>query len=170
MFTHILLPTDGSPLSDAAIEKGIVFARSIHARVTGLCVVPKVHPSYSDRETPRGVAEPADMCGVPQVYPSFYGGEIPRRVTEPAEERMRADAKIHVAALARMAHGAGVVCDAVVEISDHPYETILSVAEEQGCDLILMASHGRKGIRALLLGSETQKVLTHSKIPVLVFR
>jgi len=145
MFKHILLPTDGSPLSDAAIEKGIAFARSIHAQVTGLCVVPK-------------------------VYPSYYDGEIPRGVTEQAEERMRADAKIHVAALGRVAHGAGVACDAVVEISDHPYEAILTVAAERGCDLIMMASHGRKGIRALLLGSETQKVLTHSKIPVLVFR
>jgi nucleotide-binding universal stress UspA family protein len=145
MFKHILLPTDGSPLSDAAIEKGIAFARSIHAKVTGLCVVPK-------------------------VYPSYYDGEIPSGITAQAEERMRADAKIHMAALARVAHGAGVACDTVVEISDYPYEAILTVAEEQGCDLILMASHGRKGIRALLLGSETQKVLTHSKIPVLVFR
>jgi nucleotide-binding universal stress UspA family protein len=145
MFKHILLPTDGSPLSDAAIEKGIAFARSIHAQVTGLCVVPK-------------------------VYPSYYDGEMPRGVAEQAEERMRADAKIHLAALARVAHGAGVACDAVVEISDRPYEAILAVAEEQGCDLIMMASHGRTGIRAVLLGSETQKVLTHSKVPVLVFR
>jgi nucleotide-binding universal stress UspA family protein len=65
---------------------------------------------------------------------------------------------------------AGVSCDIVCETNDHPYEGIIRVAEQKGCDLIMMASHGRRGLGALLLGSETQKVLTHSKIPVLVYR
>jgi nucleotide-binding universal stress UspA family protein len=65
---------------------------------------------------------------------------------------------------------AGVACAIVCERSDYPYEVIIRVAEQKGCDLIMMASHGRRGVGAVLLGSETQKVLTHSKIPVLVYR
>jgi nucleotide-binding universal stress UspA family protein len=63
-----------------------------------------------------------------------------------------------------------VVCDVVIETSDQPYEAIVNMAEHKGCDLIMMASHGRRGIGALLIGSETQKVLTHTRIPVLVYR
>ena len=70
----------------------------------------------------------------------------------------------------KSAEDAGVACDVVFERSDSPYEAIIRVAEQKGCDLIMMASHGRKGVGALVLGSETQKVLTHSKIPVLVVR
>jgi len=145
MFTHILLPTDGSPFADAAVEQGIEFAKRIRARVTGLCVVPKEYASYDD-------------------------GEIPGGFRDQAEADCKANAKVHLAALSRVAQGAGVVCDLVVEMSDQPYAAIVKVAEQSGCDLIMMASHGRKGLHALLLGSETQKVLTHSKIPVLVYR
>jgi nucleotide-binding universal stress UspA family protein len=145
MFKHILLPTDGSPLSEAAVEKGIDFAKSIHARVTGLCVVPK-------------------------EYPSYYEAEIPGGFMDKAAAECKANAKIHLAALTKVAQGAGVACDVVLETTDQPYEAIIKVAERKGCDLIMMASHGRRGVGALLLGSETQKVLTHSKIPVLVYR
>ena len=145
MLTHILLPTDGSPLSDIAIEKGIQLARDLNAKVTGLCVVPR-------------------------VYPSYYDGEIPGGLTEQAEEQLRTDARVHLAALARVAQTAGVRCEVVVETSDQPFEAILATAEEKGCDLIVMASHGRRGVAGVLLGSETQKVLTHSKTPVLVVR
>jgi nucleotide-binding universal stress UspA family protein len=145
MFKHILLPTDGSPLSDAALEKGIEFAKRIKASVTALCVVPK-------------------------EYPSYYNGELPGGFKEEAVAECRANAKVHLAALGRVAEVAGVTCDVIVEMSDQPYEKIVRVAEARGCDLIMMASHGRKGISGLLLGSETQKVLTHSKTPVLVFR
>jgi len=145
MFRHILLPTDGSPLSEAAVEKGIDFAKSINARVTGLCVVPK-------------------------QYPSYYDAEIPGGFQEKAESECKENAKIQLAALKKVAQGAEVACDVVMETSDQPYEAIVNVAEQKGCDLIMMASHGRRGIGALLIGSETQKVLTHSKIPVLVYR
>jgi nucleotide-binding universal stress UspA family protein len=145
MFKHILLPTDGSPLSDAAVEKGIDFAKSINAKVTGLCVVPK-------------------------DYSSYYDAEFPGGVKGRAEAERKANAKIHLSALTRVAQGAGVACDAVMETSDQTHEAIVNVAEQKGCDLIMMASHGRRGVAALLLGSETQKVLTHSKIPVLVYR
>jgi nucleotide-binding universal stress UspA family protein len=63
-----------------------------------------------------------------------------------------------------------VGCEVVTETADSPYEAIIRVAEEKGCDLIMMASHGRRGVKAILIGSETQKVLTHSNIPVLVYR
>jgi len=145
MFRHILLPTDGSPLSEAAVEKGIDFAKSINARVTGLCVVPK-------------------------QYPSYYDAEILGSFQEEAEAECKESAKIQLTALKRTAQGAEVACDIVMETSDQPYEAIVNVAEQKGCDLIMMASHGRRGIGALLIGSETQKVLTHSKIPVLVYR
>ena len=69
-----------------------------------------------------------------------------------------------------VAREANVECDVVATTSNHPYEEIIKAAEERGCDLVVMASHGRRGVRGLLLGSETQKVLTHSKVPVLVFR
>jgi nucleotide-binding universal stress UspA family protein len=145
MFKHILLPTDGSPLSEAAVEKGIDFAKSIHARVTGLCVVPK-------------------------EYPSYYEAEIPGSFREQAEAECKANAKVHLSALRKVAQGAGVACDVAMETTDQPHEAIVNVAEQKGCDLIMMASHGRRGVGALLIGSETQKVLTHSKIPVLVYR
>jgi len=145
MFKHILLPTDGSPLSEAAVEKGIDFAKSIDARITGLCVVPK-------------------------EYPSYYEAEIPGGFMDKAAAECKANAKVHLAALTRVAQNEGVTCDVVMETSDQPYEAIVNLAEQKGCDLIMMASHGRRGVGALLLGSETQKVLTHSKIPVLVYR
>jgi nucleotide-binding universal stress UspA family protein len=81
----------------------------------------------------------------------------------------RAQARKYLAMLERAAAEVGVICETVVESSDHPYEAIIRTAEIKGCDLILMASHGRRGVKALLLGSETQKLLTHSRIPVLVY-
>jgi len=145
MFKHILLPTDGSALSEAAVEKSIEFAKSINARLTGICVVPK-------------------------EYPAYYDGELPGGFKDQAAAECKANAKIHLSALTKVAQGAGVACDVVLETSDQPYEAIVNVAEHKGCDLIMMASHGRRGVGALLIGSETQKVLTHSKIPVLVYR
>ena len=145
MFKHILLPTDGSELSEAAVRNGIDFAKRLQAKVTGLCVVPK-------------------------DYSSYYDAEFPGGVKERAEAERKANAKVHLAALTRVAQNEGVTCDVVMETSDQPYEAIVNLAEQKGCDLIMMASHGRRGIGALLIGSETQKVLTHSKIPVLVYR
>jgi nucleotide-binding universal stress UspA family protein len=75
-----------------------------------------------------------------------------------------------LAVIEREAKEVNVACGVVCERNDYPYEVIIRVAEERGCDLILMSSHGRRGVGALLIGSETQKVLTHSKIPVLVYR
>jgi nucleotide-binding universal stress UspA family protein len=145
MFKHILLPTDGSELSAAAIKQGVRFAKSIGAKVTGLCVMQQQHPF-------------------------FYEMEIPTEALEQVAKRCKELAETYLAAIEKEAKEARVACDVVYEKNDYPYEVIIRVAEQKGCDLIMMASHGRKGVGALLIGSETQKVLTHSKIPVLVFR
>lgn len=145
MFKHILLPTDGSELSAAAIQQGIRFAKSIGAKVTGLCVMPLQQMLFYDMVIPR---------------------EAFAQNTQPWKEL----AETYLAAIEKGSKKAGVACDVVYERSDSPYEVIIQVAEQKGCDLIMMASHGRRGVKALLIGSETQKVLTHSRIPVLVYR
>ena len=143
MFKNILLPTDGSKLSEIVVEKGISFAQSINARITGISVV---------------------------LNDFGYESDISLNYRLESEERNKIRAEGYLSTMKQMAQEAGVVCDLVLEISNQPYEAIVDAAEKKGCDLIMMASHGRKGIGALLLGSETQKVLTHSKIPVLVYR
>lgn len=145
MFQHILLPTDGSELSNAAIQEGVRFAKGLGARVTGLCVMPPQHPF-------------------------FYETEIPVTALQEAAQRYRELADGFLAVVSKAAKEAGVVCEVVYEVNDLPYEAIIQTAEKKGCDLIMMASHGRRGVKALLIGSETQKVLTHSKVPVLVYR
>jgi nucleotide-binding universal stress UspA family protein len=145
MFKHILLPTDGSDLSAEVIKKGICLAKSIDAKVTGLCVMPLQFTFFAEME-------------------------IPRQALKQAIERCREVAETCLANIEKEAKETGVACDVVYERNDSPYEAIIRVAEQKGCDLIMMASHGRRGVGALLLGSETQKVLTHSKIPVLVYR
>lgn len=145
MFTHILLPTDGSPLSEQTIARGIELARQLGAAVTGLCVVPP-----------------------PQVI--VYDTEVPVEAREKAAAAAREYAARNLEKVAAAARSAGVSCETLIETGDFPYEAIIAVAKRRGCDLIMMASHGRRGVKALLLGSETQKVLTHSKVPVLVFR
>ena len=145
MFKHILLPTDGSKLSEKAIRHSVRMAKALGAKITALHVTPKFHTfTYSMEmlEATRGNYE-AD-----------------------ATERAR-----HYLEFARkVAHAAGVSCDGVQASGDQPYKEIIKVAQKKGCDVILMASHGRRGIEGFLLGSETQKVLTHSKVPVLVYR
>ena len=145
MFKHLLLPTDGSELSLTAIRQGVRFAKESNARVTGVCVAPEFHVL------------------------TFNTTMIEDTKAEFLAES-RAHAEGHLALLKKAADAEGVPCDIEVAISDHPYEAIIRVAEDKGCDMILMASHGRRGAQALLLGSETQKVLTHTRIPVLVYR
>jgi nucleotide-binding universal stress UspA family protein len=145
MFKHILLPTDGSPLSEATVREGIQYAKVVGAKVTGLYVIPKNQPFYYDMEVP-----------------SDAQLQISKRFEELAKSLL--------SAIEEAAKGAGVPCEVVTGGSDYAYDAIIRIAESKGCDLIMMASHGRKGAVGLLLGSETQKVLTHSRIPVLVFR
>jgi nucleotide-binding universal stress UspA family protein len=142
MHTHILIPTDGSELSSKTVEYGVALAKSVGARVTGLTV---------SRPASRASAASARKAG-------------------PARERTAAAAAGRLARITEAAARAGVDCDVVHAQHRNPYRCIIDTANNKGCDLIVMASHGRRGIAALVLGSETVKVLTHSQVPVLVFR
>jgi nucleotide-binding universal stress UspA family protein len=147
MFKHILLPTDGSELSERAVTKGIEFAKSINARVTGFFAIP---------EYPRAAYtywEPTDAV-TPEHY-RLHWNDAAKKVLAFVEEK----AKL-----------AGVPCATVYESEIEPYEGIIRIAKQRECDLIFMASHGRSGMGALILGSVANKVLTHTKIPVLVYR
>jgi nucleotide-binding universal stress UspA family protein len=145
MFKHILLPTDGSELSEAAIQKGIQFAKSINAELTGFHVILPFH-----------------------VF--TLQTEMLEDTKEQYERQSKVQAEQFLGVIKKAAEKAGVSCDTDYVTSSHPYEMIIKAAEKKGCDLIMMASHGRKGVQGLLIGSETQKVLTHTKIPVLVCR
>ena len=147
MFKHLLVPTDGSPLSQGAIERAVSFARDAGARIT---LFPAEPPT------------PAAYLGL--------GAISHPHLTQAAHERLDSAAQDILHAAEQVARQAGVPCQCSVRVGDRPHELIVQAAEAAGCDLIFMASHGRRGISALLLGSETQKVLTHSKIPVLVYR
>ncbi len=145
MYKHLLLPTDGSPLSEDAVRRGVQFAQQLNARVTGFYAMPEFEiVSYT-------------MAMVEDNKEVFV-----RQARERATKMLDA--------VQAMAAQAGVQCDTVTVASDTPYQAIVQTATERGCDLILMASHGRRGIKGFLLGSETTKVLTHSTIPVLVHR
>ena len=131
MFKHILLPTDGSELSERALLAGIEFARSVNARVTGVHVVASPEQLAHEAKTrPKGILDLVE--GTAKDY--------------------------------------GVPCECLYVTGDHPSEEIIKTAVERGCDLIWMASRGRTGVVELILGGETNKVLTHSTIPVLVWR
>ncbi|MFM0239309.1 universal stress protein [Paraburkholderia phytofirmans] len=145
MFKHLLVPTDGSTLSEAAIQMTVTLAAESGAKVTGLHVIPEFHVLAYGTEM---IADNED------------------RIIQTARQR----AEDYLRVIKNAAAQAGVECNTVSESRAHPYEAIISVAAQQSCDLIVMASHGRSGVRAFLLGSETQKVLTHSSIPVLVMR
>jgi nucleotide-binding universal stress UspA family protein len=147
MFKNILIPTDGSKLSLKAIKSGLLFAKSINARVTACYVVEPFQPYYFGDYIPPDIPTPK---------------EYERRAREAGEKYL---GQIETAALA-----AGLKYRGSVVMADAPYTGIISAAKKGGCDLIFMASHGRSGLSGLLLGSETHKVLTHSKIPVLVYR
>lgn len=144
-FKHILFPTDGSPMSGAALLTCMEMARSDGARVTVLHVLPEFHMLTANTEMIEDTRE--------------------QYLTD-TEQRGR---KL-LAAAEQAARDAGVPCETVLRRSDHPYQEILEVARDRGCDLVTMASHGYRGVKAMLLGSETQKVLVHSMIPVLVLR
>jgi nucleotide-binding universal stress UspA family protein len=145
MYTNILIPTDGSELAGKAVEHGIALAKRIGAKVTVVTVLPPFHTFTTD----------AQMI---EDTPAQY------------KVRMQKQAEKILGAVTHAAQAAGVACEAVQVEHEHPYRAIIDTAGSKGCDLIVMASHGRHGISAIVLGSETVKVLTHCKIPVLVQR
>jgi nucleotide-binding universal stress UspA family protein len=144
MYKHILLPTDGSELSKAAMKHGIALAKAIGARVTALVVSTPISSL---------VVDPGIVSSALDQYKAL--------VVEQTGKYLK---NIEVDAAA-----AGVACSALCIEHDKPYEAIVDTARNQGCDLVVMASHGLRGISAIL-GSETLKVLTHSSVPILVYR
>jgi len=147
MFKHILIPTDGSQLATKAIKAGIEMAKEMGARVTGYCAQEPV---------------PVHLYGEGYVADKQMTAEFERRAREHAEDCVE---QVAAAAKAR-----GVPFEPLVTKASLPYRGIIEAAEERKCDVIFIASHGYRGLAGLLLGSVTQEVLTHSKIPVLVFR
>ena len=145
MYKHILIPTDGSDLAAKAVEHGIAFAKQIGARLTAVTVT-----------------EPFPVFALAPSQPEYARGDY--------EKQAQAFAAQILDTVGNAAKQAGVPCETVHIERPHIYEAIIDTATEHGCDLILMASHGRRGVSAVVLGSETVKVLTHSKIPVLVYR
>jgi nucleotide-binding universal stress UspA family protein len=147
MYKHILVPTDGSKLSAKAIRTAGRLARLCGAKLTGLCVTPPyVAPVYAEGMT--------------------YGMVSLRSYKELKEK----EAKKTLAVVDIEGQTSGVDVSKISLTADQPWRAIIGTARSKRCDLIVMASHGRRGLSALLLGSETAKVLTHSKIPVLVCR
>ena len=148
MFKHILVPVDGGELSDKVVEQACAFAKETGAHLTFY----HAKPGY---------------------YPSYMGGEVLMpdiSIDQAFLSAMDKSAQNLLDEAARVAADTGVACKTLSNDCDSPYEGIVAAAESQGCDLIFMASHGRRGTSALLLGSETQKVLTHCKVPVLIYR
>ena len=144
MFNRILVPTDGSDITSKAVETAIQLAKSVGAQVYSI-----------------SVKEPFPYSAISEMQPT------PPQEFFDAQERIAAK---RVQAVADACKAAGVVCQAHTVEALHPWEAIIDHAKRNECDLLVMASHGRRGVSALLLGSETQKVLTHSKVPVLVVR
>ena len=149
LFTHILVPTDGSLLSRAAAERAVDLASAMMARVTFFHARPEKRQSFFGGEG---------------------GGYVDQMPREEFERQALQKADEYLDSLEVLAKSEGVASARVIGEAGAPYEGIIAAATTHACDLIVMASHGRRGIKAMILGSETQKVLTYSKIPVLVYR
>jgi nucleotide-binding universal stress UspA family protein len=149
MYQHILVPSDGSKLSLKAIKTAARLAKALNARLTAVHIVPPyMPPVYGD---PIGYAPIV-------IDPKEYKATATRNAKRVLAEAVRA------------AQALGVTCAEVIATDEHPWQAILKTARNRKCDVIVMSSHGRRGLAGFLLGSETTKVLTHSKLPVLVCR
>jgi nucleotide-binding universal stress UspA family protein len=145
MYQNILIPTDGSELASKAITHGVELAKVHNAKITGVAVSPTWHDTADDEF-------------VVEISCESYKRSTAQRASK------------WLAPIAEAAKAAGVPCETVHATDNHPWQGIIATAKNRGCDLIVMASHGRRGLSALVIGSETVKVLTHSTIPVLVYR
>jgi nucleotide-binding universal stress UspA family protein len=145
MFRHILIPTDGSELAEKAIRYGIALAKEQGAKITVLTVSKPFHVV---------TLEPGMLADTPAVYA--------RHVAERTEK--------FLGMVSQAVKTAGVPCETLSVEHEHPYQGIIDTAQKRESDLIIMSSHGRSGMSAIVLGSQTLKVLTHSKVPVLVYR
>lgn len=146
MFKHILMPTDGSAHSERAVERGIQLAKLCGAKITGIHVM--------------------------QDYLMLIAGDamLPSGVEENMDAQVREQAEQFLSFVKKTADAAGVPCDTVIAKGKHPYDAIVDVANERGCDLIVMTARNRKGLASLILGSEASRVLHRASIPVLTFR
>jgi nucleotide-binding universal stress UspA family protein len=145
MYRHILIPTDGSELSEHGVANGLALAKSLGAKVYVLVVV-----------------ESFDWFGV-----SAMTGHAAEGIASLAEQ-LKKHAKSALDRAANAAKQAGVSCETILVDNEKPYQAIIAAAKDKGCDLIVMSSHGRSGLSKALIGSVTNKVLTHAKTPVLV--
>jgi len=145
VYKNILVTTDGSEFAEEAIGHAVELAKTFKAKLTAVTVTP-----------------PFQVIAMEGVVVSEAPDQYEKWAKQTAEARL--------STVRKAAQGAGVACDTVHVEDTQPYAGIIDAAKQNGCDLIVMASHGRRGVSALLLGSETQKVLTHSTIPVLVYR
>jgi len=143
MYRHILIPTDGSELAEHGVTNGLALAKSLGAKVSVIVV-----------------EEPFDELSI----------EVPGQTEGSAKyaEQIKKRATNVLNRAANAAKQAGVSCDTIQVENEQPYQAIIAAAKDRGCDLIVMSSHGRSGLSAVLLGSVTNKVLTHTKSPVLV--
>ena len=144
MYKRVLISTDGSDISQKAVQAAVDLARASGAELFAI-----------------SVKEPFPYSAISEMQP------VPPQEFFDAQERIASE---RVKAVVGVAANAGVTCHAHTVEAMHPWEAILDHAKTQACDLVVMASHGRRGLSAMLLGSETQKVLTHSSIPVLVIK
>ena len=144
MYRRILVPTDGSEITAKAVRAGIGLAKALGAQLLTI-----------------SVKEPFPYSAISEMQPT------PPQDFFEAQERIALE---RVGAVVTACQAAGVACEAHTVEAFHPWEAIIEHAQRSGCDLLVMASHGRRGVSALLLGSETQKVLTHTQLPVLVVR
>lgn len=147
MFRNILIPTDGSAVGNKAVKAGVELAGALGAKVTGFYAIEAIQP---------------------QVYGEGY--IIDRDMIADFEARAKEIGESHMLAMKKIALSRGVPFSSIVKKARTPYEGIIDAAKRSRCDAIFMASHGRRGLAGLILGSVTHKVLTHSKIPVLVYR
>ena len=146
MFKHILISTDGSPLANKAARAGIALARALRAKVTAYYALEQLRLIYDE------------------------GYMMNQKIIDRADKRLREIGQKHVDVIGKMAKAAGVPFASIVTNAFSAYEGIIDAAKKQKCDVIFMASHGRRGLSKLIMGSVTQKVLTHAKIPVVVYR
>jgi nucleotide-binding universal stress UspA family protein len=145
LYKSVLIPTDGSDLATKAVEQGVLFAKEIGAKITTMTVT-----------------EPFHLLSVAPSQIEYTPIEH--------EKYAEAYAEKILGTVSASAKSAGVACETLHVENEHVYQAIIDAAASRRCDLIVMASHGRRGVSAVVLGSETVKVLTHSKIPVLVYR
>jgi len=148
MYKHILIATDGSELADKGVQHGLSLAAPLGAKVTIVAVTAPLDPRAAQAARDAGLMDPA--------------GRYDQNIDEEMKKRF--------ASIEERAAHKGITIELRHEIDDHPAEAIVRLAEMTKCDLIVMSSHGRRGIRRMVLGSQTAEVVTHTTIPVLVVR